>query len=270
MLAVASPARSPNQWDVTGRKKEMIYPSPMLRTNGCEPSAGHWDLSLKEDVSQTTSNISYGSLTGWVEGQAPLVSKVPDAEYEMWDEWSALSRLVPSQQLEDIYISIFETWIFGSYNLRWKSDSRTHATRPSFVWQADAVYCLVRARSRVVSSEVLGRIATEADSIPFCDASIRSLCTVPSEHPEARFERSDLRAVIWRSVIYCHTTSLSGVSSVGNLGNTLVCPVAGFEIHVCCPVVWEIFAKGAGGAICESGDVSWGDGWSERILVLVS
>jgi hypothetical protein len=62
------------------------YLSPWLKTNGCEPSIGHIDLSLKELVSQITSNISCGSLTGCVAGQGPLLSNVPVSGYETWLE----------------------------------------------------------------------------------------------------------------------------------------------------------------------------------------
>ncbi len=76
MLAVAgaAPAVSllcigPGQMEVEWE----VYLSPWLRIKGWEPSVGHSDLSLNWAVSQMTSNMSWGSFTGWVEGAGAAI-----------------------------------------------------------------------------------------------------------------------------------------------------------------------------------------------------
>jgi hypothetical protein len=58
-------------------KISSTYGSPMLYTNGFEPSAGHRFGSLNSLVSHITSYITWGSLTGWVSGHGPVLSKDP-------------------------------------------------------------------------------------------------------------------------------------------------------------------------------------------------
>jgi len=62
-------------------------------------------------------------------------------------------------------------------------------------------------------------------------------------------ERSDLTSIIPTGVINCHTPDLAIQEPIWNLGHSFVRPVPSAEIHVCGPVVREIFAETAGGAV---------------------
>ena len=86
----------------------------MLYTKGWDPSSGQMSGSLNSLVSHMTSYITCGSLTGWLAGQGPELSKLPLSGYATWLLWSGLSRFLPSQQLRGIKVSISLTPAGGS------------------------------------------------------------------------------------------------------------------------------------------------------------
>lgn len=58
-------------------------------------------------------------------------------------------------------------------------------------------------------------------------------------------ESSGLRTIIGRSIIDSHAPNFTVEISVGDLRNTFVGSVAGFEIHIGGPVIRQILAKTA-------------------------
>lgn len=68
-------------------------------------------------------------------------------------------------------------------------------------------------------------------------------------------EGSHFRTIVRRRVVDRHASCFSIETPIRNLGNPLVCSIAGFEVHVCGPVVGEVLAKAACCAVCNFGNV---------------
>jgi hypothetical protein len=111
-----------------------------------------------------TSSMTCGIVTGWVDGHFPAIPVPekpagPSTGYATCDLWSGESRLTPSQQLRR------RQWCICQYirsNLRWVQDVGAYATWTCVLWEALSVELGIGTRSGVVSSKVVGAVATEA------------------------------------------------------------------------------------------------------------
>lgn len=102
MLTKPSPGEKYSKGSLhSGRKS---YGSPILKTNGWEPSLGHNDASLNGRVSQMISMNNTGSLTGCVSGHG-----VPKNAWPVWlsgmgcETWLCIMGSVRMQKNERVY-----------------------------------------------------------------------------------------------------------------------------------------------------------------------
>lgn len=113
-------------------------------------------------TSHMTSYITCGRRTGCDAGHGLDISKLPPSGYATWLLWSAVSRFLPSQQLEKMVQSTSFSFRKGSQYLRREGDSRADTAGALLVRESRCVHLGVGAGSTAEWALVHIRVTTVA------------------------------------------------------------------------------------------------------------
>lgn len=198
--------------------------------------------------------MSWGSLTGCVEGQGPPDSKEPDVGYATCSLWLSHVSIRPSHEkclhtLVNRRSSHPSTYTPSALPpprpkiyLRRKRNRRPNP--PSTLPLRQIIR--IRPRARRPTEWILLLVAEAPVAQLLLLAVFGAQARVPDEHAEAFRKRSYLSfSVVRRDVVHCDALA-AGQSQVNHLRHALVGTVARAEVQVCGPVVAEVLGVVAG------------------------